>query len=279
MSSLRGRLAERGLAPSKSRGQNFLRSEATAARIVELVGIEPADAAVEIGPGTGQLTRAIAARARRTVALEIDRGLVALLAEAELPASVEVRHQDALRADLAGLARELGAPVVLIGNLPYNISGRLLGALLGPKNPFRRWGFMLQREVADRVLAEPDSPDYGTLSVLTRLFSRARRVLDLGPHEFEPRPKVRSSFVVFDPPEAWPELADPALLRRVVRAAFQQRRKTLRRALEALGESVDAALARAGIDPRRRGETLDEREFSRLANALAQSLVDSAPER
>jgi 16S rRNA (adenine1518-N6/adenine1519-N6)-dimethyltransferase len=269
MSSLRSRLAERGLAPAKSRGQNFLRSEATAARIVELVGVEPADAAVEIGPGTGQLTRALAARARRTVALEIDRGLVALLAEAGLPASVEVRHQDVLQADLGGLARELGAPVVLIGNLPYNISGRLLGALLGPNNPFRRWGFMLQREVADRVLSEPDSGDYGTLAVWARLFSRARRVLDLGPHEFEPQPRVRSSFVVFDPPEAAPDVRHPALLRRVVRAAFQQRRKTLRRALEGVAEGVDGALEQAGIDPRRRGETLDELEFARLANALA----------
>jgi 16S rRNA (adenine1518-N6/adenine1519-N6)-dimethyltransferase len=274
MSSLRSRLAERGLAPSRSRGQNFLRSEATAARLVELVGIEPADAAVEIGPGTGQLTRAIAARARRTVALEVDRGLVALLAEAELPASVEVRHQDALRADLGGLARELGAPVVLIGNLPYSIAGRLLGALLGPNNPFRRWGFMLQREVADRVLAEPDTDDYGTLAVWARLFSRARRVLDLGPHEFEPRPKVRSSFVVFDPPERPHEVRQPALLRRLVRAAFQQRRKTLRRALEGVSEDLDRALAEVGIEPRRRGETLDEREFARLANALS-GAVDS----
>jgi 16S rRNA (adenine1518-N6/adenine1519-N6)-dimethyltransferase len=269
--TLRSRLAERGLAPSRSRGQNFLRSEATAQRIVELVGIEAGDAAVEIGPGTGQLTRAIAARARRTIALEIDRGLVALLADAGLPASVEVRHQDALQADLGGLARELGAPVVLIGNLPYNISGRLLGALLGPNNPFRRWGFMLQREVADRVLADPDTRDYGTLAVWARLFSRARRVLELSPHEFEPRPKVRSTFVVFDPPERPADVRQPALLRRVVRAAFQKRRKTLRRALQGAVEDVDRGLAQAGIDPQRRGETLDELEFARLANALVDS--------
>jgi 16S rRNA (adenine1518-N6/adenine1519-N6)-dimethyltransferase len=273
VSSLRSRLAEQGLAPSRSRGQNFLRSEATARRIVELVGIEPADAAVEIGPGTGQLTRAIAERARRTVALEIDRGLVRLLAEAELPPSVEIRHEDALEADLGGLARELGAPVVLIGNLPYSIAGRLLGALLGPNNPFRRWGFMLQREVADRVLAKPDTPDYGTLAVWTRLFSRARRVLELGPNDFEPRPKVRSSFVVFEPPEVPADVHQPALLRRLVRAAFQKRRKTLRRALHGVVEDVDRGLARAGIDPQRRGETLDEAEFARLANAL----VDSRP--
>jgi 16S rRNA (adenine1518-N6/adenine1519-N6)-dimethyltransferase len=271
--TLRSRLAERGLAPSRSRGQNFLRSPETARRIVELVGIVPADAAVEIGPGTGQLTFAIAERARRIIALEVDRGLVALLADAGLPESVEVRHEDALEADLGGLARELGPPVVLIGNLPYSISGRLLGALLGPNNPFRRWGFMLQREVADRVLAEPDTPDYGTLAVWTRLFSRARRVLDLSPHEFEPRPKVRSSFVVFDPPEAPADVRQPALLRRVVRAAFQKRRKTLRRALQAAVEDVDRGLEQAGIDPQRRGETLDELEFARLANAL----VDSRP--
>jgi 16S rRNA (adenine1518-N6/adenine1519-N6)-dimethyltransferase len=268
MTSIRSRLAARGLAPSRSRGQNFLRSPATAERIVDLVGIEPADAAVEIGPGTGQLTRAIAARARRTVALEIDRGLVALLAEASLPQSVEVRHEDALEADLGGLARELGRPVVLLGNLPYGIAGRLIGALLGPNNPFRRWGFMLQREVADRVLAEPDTGDYGTLAVWARLFSRPRRALELPPHEFEPRPKVHSTFVVFDPPETPPDVRQPAVLRRLVRAAFQQRRKTLRRALHGAAEGIDAALASTGIDPQRRGETLDELEFARLANAL-----------
>ena len=239
------------------------------------MGVTPEDAAVEIGPGMGQLTRPLAERARRTVAIEVDRGLVRLLRESSLPESVELLHADALKADLGGIARRLGPPVVLLGNLPYQISGRLLAALLSPNNPFRRWGFMLQREVADRLLAEPGCPEYGTLSVWARLFSHAQRVLDLGAAEFEPRPRVRSSFVVFEPRSGADGIESIPLLRRTVRAAFQQRRKTLRRALRGTTSGVESALDRAGIDPLRRGETLSELEFVALANAL-HAQADSA---
>jgi 16S rRNA (adenine1518-N6/adenine1519-N6)-dimethyltransferase len=248
---------------------------------VTLVGVEPGDAAVEIGPGTGQLTRPLARIARRTLALEIDRGLVRMLAEeGELPPSVEVREADALHMDLFALVAELGAPVVLLGNLPYSVAGRLLGNLLAPGIPFRRMGFMLQSEVADRVLAKHDTPEYGTLSVYARLWTRARRVLELSPEEFSPRPKVRSSFLVFEPRTDGPVVRDPELLRRVVRAAFQQRRKQLRRALKAAFPHAEAGLEAAGIDAQRRGETLDDVEFARLADALApRAGLTGAPER
>ena len=209
IASIRSYLGARGLAPSRARGQNFLRSDETAARIVEVVGIEPTDAAVEVGPGLGRLTRAISCVARRTIALEVDRGLVRLLADTELGPNVEVRHEDVLEADLGGLARVLGPPVVLIGNLPYRIAGRLLGQLLGPRTPFRRFGFMLQREVADRVLAEPGTSDYGPLAVWTRVWTEARRALSLGPADFEPRPRVHSTFVVFDPAPSPPPAQHP----------------------------------------------------------------------
>lgn len=269
MSSVRDALQRYRLAPSRARGQNFLRSAETARRLVELSGLSEGDAAIEIGPGLGELTRPIAAVARRTVALEVDRGLVRALRDAELPDSVEVRHQDALSADLGGICRELGPPLVLLGNLPYRISGRLLVALLGPRNPFRRWAFMLQQEVADRVLASPGERAYGTLSVWAGLFSRPERVMELGPGEFVPRPRVRSSFVVFDPGPGVPELVDLPTLRKVVRNAFQYRRKTLRRALKGRLPEAEAALEAAGIDPMRRGETLEPEEFLALANAFA----------
>jgi 16S rRNA (adenine1518-N6/adenine1519-N6)-dimethyltransferase len=272
LGSIREQLASEGLAPSKARGQNFLRHPATATRLVEAIGIEPADAVVEIGPGLGQLTVALAAASRRLIALEVDRGLVELLANSTLPPNVEVRHQDVLTADLGGIARELGAPaapVVLAGNLPYNISGRILGMLLSPRNPFRRFGLMLQYEVGERVLAAPDTPEYGTLSVWARLYTRAWRALELGPGEFVPRPKVRSSFLVFEPVDSGIPVDDVRALRRVVRAAFQHRRKTLRRVLRGLSPAADAALEAAEIDGQRRGETLSEAEFARLANALA----------
>jgi len=275
--SLRRRLAERGLAPSKARGQNFLRSPELAQRLVEIAGIEPADAVVEIGPGTGQLTRPIAAVARATVALEVDRGLVALLREQEWPASVEIREGDALEADLGGVARALGPPVVLVGNLSYQIAGRLLARALGPHNPFRRMAFMFQLEVAERALARPGEPGYGPLAIWTRLWSRARLGLELGPGAFEPKPRVRSAFVVFDPREAEVPIVDVGRLRDLVRTAFQHRRKTLRAALRGRIAGADPAMEALGIEPRRRPETLSELEFAGLANALARGGAQGGP--
>lgn len=176
-----------------------------------------------------------------------------------------------MEADLGGLAAELGAPVVLIGNLPYRISGRLLGRLLGPRTPFRRWAFMLQREVADRVLAEPGTREYGPLAVWAGVWTVARRVLALSPEEFDPRPRVYSSFVLFDPAPRPPAVVAPAALREVVRHAFQHRRKTLRGALRGRIPEAERALERAGIDPGDRPETLSPNDFVRLANALSEA--------
>ncbi|MFQ5697944.1 MAG: 16S rRNA (adenine(1518)-N(6)/adenine(1519)-N(6))-dimethyltransferase RsmA [Myxococcota bacterium] len=268
MSSIRDTLQAAGLAPSKARGQNFLRSSATARRLVAAAGVTAADAVVEVGPGLGQLTRPLAAVARRVVAIEVDRGLVRWLASQELPATVEVLHQDVMQADLGGLARTLGPPVMLVGNLPYSLSGRLLGALLGPRNPFRGMALMLQSEVAERVLAEPGSPAYGPLAVWSRLWMPARRALSLGRGEFEPEPQVRSTFLLFAPRRPAPQV-DPGLLRRLVRTAFQQRRKGLRGALRREFPAADRALRRAGIEGLRRAETLSEEEFVRLAGAIA----------
>ncbi|HXZ84720.1 MAG TPA: 16S rRNA (adenine(1518)-N(6)/adenine(1519)-N(6))-dimethyltransferase RsmA [Myxococcota bacterium] len=270
MASARRELAAHGLAPSKTRGQNFLRRAEIATRIVERLALRGSDAVLEIGPGLGQLTRALAVVARRTLALEVDRGLVGLLAaQGDLPASVEVRLADALEADFPALVRELRPPVVLVGNLPYSIAGRLLGKLLVPDSPFRRIGCMLQRELADRVLAAPGSKDYGTLSVYAGLWFTGERLLDLSRQEFSPRPKVRSTFLALAPRPAPPEVGDVALLRRLVRAAFGQRRKQLRGALEREFPHAGEVLAGLRIDARRRGETLDPAEFAALANALA----------
>jgi 16S rRNA (adenine1518-N6/adenine1519-N6)-dimethyltransferase len=127
---------------------------------------------------------------------------------------------------------------------------------------------MIQSEVADRVLAAPGTSSYGTLSVWARLWTRARRVLDLGPEDFVPRPKVRSAFVVFDPRIDGPEIENLRLLEQIVRCAFQHRRKTLRGALRGRVPGAERGLAAAGIDSRRRGETLSELEFVHLANAV-----------
>jgi len=215
------------------------------------------------------LTRPIARIARRTLAIEVDRGLVRLLEAEGLPAGVELMHADALQVDLDAIARDLGPPVVLLGNLPYSIAGRLLARLCAPRSPFRRFGLMIQSEVADRVLAMPGTPAYGTLSVWARLWTDARQVLALGPGEFVPRPKVNSAFVVFDPIPESVEIEDQELLREIVRCVFQHRRKTLRGALRRRVPGAEQGLEAAGLDPSRRGETLSEREFVQLANAIA----------
>ncbi len=243
------------------------------------MGITPEDAVVEIGPGLGALTREIAAIARRTIAIEVDRGLVKLLGEEEWPGIVEIRHQDALKADLGGISRELGPPNVLLGNLPYSIAGRLIAALCSERNPYRRWGLMIQAEMADRVMASPGDAAYGTLSVWARLWTSPQRVMELGPGHFEPRPKVRSTFLVFDPAPDPPLIHDVGLLRKVVRTAFQYRRKTLRRALASEFSDLGDSFERAEVDPKRRGETLSELEFARLANAMVMEPADDRDPR
>ena len=179
-----------------------------------------------------------------------------------------MRLADALDADLPALVRELRPPVVGVGNLPYSIAGRLLGDWLAPDTPFRKIGAMVQRELADRILAAPGSDDYGTLSVYARLWFTGERLLELSREEFSPRPRVRSTFLALTPKPS-PLAVDPAVLRRLVRAAFGQRRKQLRGALEREFPRAPEVLAELRIDARRRGETLDEAEFAALANALA----------
>ncbi len=206
--------------------------------------------------------------ARRTVALEVDRGLVDLLRKSELPESVDLRHADVLRTDLGSIVRELDPPVVLLGNLPYRISGRFLAALLGPRNPFRRMALMLQAEVADRLLADPGTPAYGVLSVWASLWSHGERALELGPEAFDPRPRVRSTLLVFQP-TAGPRVDDVPLLRQLVRRAFQHRRKTLRAALRGPYPSIAPAFEESGVDPSLRAGALAPQDFVDLANAMA----------
>jgi 16S rRNA (adenine1518-N6/adenine1519-N6)-dimethyltransferase len=244
---------------------------------VAAAGITPEDAVVEIGPGLGDLTRAIAAVARRVVAIEVDRGIHAALAASPPPGRIEVRLGDALAEDLSGLGRSLGEPVVLMGNVSYQIAGRLLMKILAEEGmaPYRRAAFMMQAEVAERLAAPPGSDAYGVLSVFTQRAARTRVALRFGPEAFVPRPRVQSAFVVVDP---LPGIgAPPAELRALVAAAFQQRRKTLRSVLRRLAGSAalaEAALAAAGgLDGGRRGETLSGAELASLARALAPYLV------
>jgi 16S rRNA (adenine1518-N6/adenine1519-N6)-dimethyltransferase len=253
-------------------GQHFL-EPAWAEKLVAAIGASPADLFVEIGPGLGALTRPLAATGATVHAVEIDRDLAATLAE-WAPPNVSIVTGDVLALDDAGVLPAGDRAVRIVGNLPYNISSPILFRTLDlarTTGRVRDAVFMLQREVADRVLAAPGSGDYGPLAVMLGLFADRTRVLTLPPGAFRPAPQVHSAVVrlAFRPPAA--PIGDVGRVDRVVRTAFQQRRKTLANALRPIlapGADAAPAFAAAGIDPTRRPETLTAVEFVRLTDAL-----------
>jgi len=252
-------------------GQHFLRDQATARAIVDLVAPTERDLVVEIGPGDGALTGLLAGRAGRVIALEIDRALSAAL-RARLPA-VEVLDADARSWNYAGLVGQAGGRVLILGNLPYSVGKPILMALIEARAAIHEMALMLQREVAERIAAPPGGKSYGSLSVFTQLHCDVRLALRVPPGAFRPPPKVDSAVLhlrVLREPRV--PLADPRRFESVVRAAFAQRRKMLANALGAgLGlplDSVRRGAAAAGVDPTRRAETLSLSEFAALATAL-----------
>lgn len=267
-------------------GQHFL-EPAWRHRVVDACRLAADDAVVEIGPGTGALTDLLLARASRVLAIEIDRDLAAALASRNDP-RLTVHAGDVLQ-DAAGqgiddwLGPDLAAPWRVVGNLPYNVASPIL-ARLG------RWRdcrpgladatVMLQAEVAERLIATPSTKEYGVLTLSMALVADVTALLDLPPGAFRPAPQVRSTLVrlTFRPPP--PGVHHPALVDRLIRTAFTQRRKTLANGLRALaggdGLDVAAAIAAAGLDGRRRPETLQLLEFSALADAW-QARTASSP--
>ena len=229
---------------------------------------------LEIGTGMGILTRALAGRAAKVVSLEVDAGLVrALRAESLLPGNVELQHADALEADLLGLARAAGTPVRLVANLPYSISGPLLRKLLDLHAALVDWSVMLQAEVGARLVAQPNTREYGSLTVLHRLLVDVKREMKLAGGCFFPPPKVDSVFLRMSPlPQPALSAAELPEVERFVRAAFGQRRKTLANALRGGGVDTSALapqLAALGLDPRARAESLTPVEFLALCRGLA----------
>jgi 16S rRNA (adenine1518-N6/adenine1519-N6)-dimethyltransferase len=262
--------------PRKRFGQHFL-EPAWARKVVDAASPGPTDVFLEIGPGRGALTTILAPRVAEVVAVEIDRDLAAALSARALP-NVRAVTGDFLDVDLPTLLARDGAAskrgaIRAIGNLPYNVSSLILFRLLDVADEFSDATLMLQREVADRLLAPADTSEYGVLSVLTRIHADVARVLDLPPGAFRPPPKVRSAVVrlTFRTPLV-DRGAQPAVVR-LVRGVFQHRRKTLANALRGSRPDLDAdrildALAEAGVDGRRRPETLEVTEFRRLAECL-----------
>jgi len=257
-----GRGAERHQ-PRKRFGQNFLVDRHYIERIVAAIAPRPDDTMVEIGPGLGALTRELAGRVRRLTLIEIDRDLAARL-QAEFGDDVSLHVVDALGFDFTSLGRGLR----VIGNLPYNISSPLLFHLAEHANAIADITVMLQKEVVQRMAAEPDTPAYGRLSVMLQVRFRVERLLLVPAGAFQPAPKVESAVARLTPLETPPAITDTRLFAQLVTAAFGQRRKTLRNALSAW--TTAAELQAQGIDPGARGETLAVSDFVRLANALAE---------
>lgn len=260
-----------GLRASKRLGQNFLINSAIVQGIVAAAEIEEGDRVLEIGPGIGTLTQGLAEAGARVTAVELDKKLPAVLAETlKGYDNVTVVQGDILKTDIKALMGP--EPFKVAANLPYYITTPILMALLEQKLPITHIVTMVQKEVAERMVAEPGGKDFGALSVAVQYFTEPEIVLDVPPSSFLPPPAVDSVVIacrVLSQPSV--AVKDEKMFFRVVRTAFGQRRKTLSNALKGLGfdkEKVAAALESADIVPSRRGETLSLAEFAALADYL-----------
>jgi 16S rRNA (adenine1518-N6/adenine1519-N6)-dimethyltransferase len=256
-------------------GQHFLADRGYQRRIAEAAGIRPGETVLEIGPGRGALTRHMAPLAERLVLVEVDRDLAGALAEEfrGVP-SVEVIQGDILKLPIRTIAPDPRA-LRVVGNIPYNLTTPILFHLLERPRPLEIL-LMVQREVADRILAPPGTREYGALSVGVRTVAEVERVMEVPPGAFRPRPKVHSTVVRIRPLAPPPlSASEEEALRGLTRAAFQWRRKQLGTILRdhpelALGRGrAEAVLREEGVEPRARPETLSPEAFLRLSRTLS----------
>lgn len=266
-------LRRHGLRPKKAWGQNFLGSDHHLDAIADACGITPGDTVVELGAGLGHLTRKLAARGARVVAVERDRELVPVLREELAGLPVEIVEANAATIDLAPLRERAGRDLIVVGNLPYHLSTEILFHVEAQRPLVQRMVFLLQKEVTDRIAADPGGKEYGVLSVLLQLHADVDVPHHVPAGAFTPPPEVESAVVRLErraAPRADP--GDEALFRKVVKGAFVQRRKTVANSLKGAGvasaEALSRALDAAGIDPGRRAETLSVEEFAALSRAL-----------
>ena len=276
-------LAGYGLAPSKKRGQNFLKHRSTAVRIVAKAEFTKEDHILEVGVGLGALTLCLAEQVAQVTGIEIDRGIVAYLQQTDkLPDNVNLLHEDILKSDFKSLHQKIGKPLKIISNLPYSISNPFIFKLIDNRTLIERVVILLQKEMAQRLTAAPNTKEYGIPSVLLQSCAELRQLMEVGAAEFHPRPKVDSLLIEirFDSGK----ISDDQFkaLRDTVRAAFSARRKTLSNNLTASlpndlcgttdrsrkREFVLASLQAAGLKPDIRAENLTVEQFRLLARHL-----------
>jgi 16S rRNA (adenine1518-N6/adenine1519-N6)-dimethyltransferase len=276
-------LRQQKLAPKKRFGQNFLVNKNISEKIVRLAEINPDDTIIELGVGFGALTGHLAKICKKVIGLEIDSGIIRWhKEEGSLPDNMTLIHQDILQADFSRLAKEAGGRIKIIANLPYSISNPLLFKLTLHRDEMEWAVLMLQKEVAQRLSADIGTKNYGILTVRMAACASVQKLLDLGPQHFHPRPKVDSQVVkiTFYPKperaETLPE-CDYDFFKKIIDAAFQQRRKTLVNALSSSKQiginkiNIENALTQMNLDSRIRGEKLQVEDFVALANILQHS--------
>lgn len=257
---------------TKSLGQNFLIDNSVLTDIIERAEIDSEDTIIEIGPGVGTLTRELLRRAKEVYAIELDTSLIPILNE-ELKEfhNFKLINEDALKVDFNKII-ESNKSVKLVANLPYYVTTPIISKLLLGGYKFKSLTIMIQKEVAERIASEPDCKEYGSLSIFVQYFCNVSIIRKVSPECFVPRPKVESIVLKmdrFDEPRV--KVKDEKLFFAVVRSAFNMRRKTLWNALKSLkvdSASMESAFNDAGIDPKRRGETLSIEEFAKLSDSI-----------
>ena len=274
MVSIRQELKEYGLIPRKGLGQHFLVDRNILNKIIRTAQVEKEDVVLEVGPGLGEMTIALACQAKKVIAIEIDSKLVTILKEKLKDyGNVEVVKSDILKVDFKNFYKREGQPIKVVANLPYQISTPLLFHFIELKEFFSTLTLMLQKEVAERMVAPPGGKDYGPLSIFVQSFLDISIRFFIKPSAFFPPPKVESAVVHM----VWKEkpmieMKDEEWFKRVVKACFSYRRKTLANALKhsklSLPESIRSKMEKIGIDSRRRPETLSIQEFASLAETL-----------
>ena len=265
---LRDVIARHGLQASKSLGQNFILDRQLLARIAAIPGPLEGQKVYEVGPGPGGLTNALLEAGASVIAVERDRRCMPALAElqARYGGKLRVMDADAMHVDERAL---VGCDAHIVSNLPYNVgTALLLRWLVGPWPPWWRSAtLMFQREVADRIVAAPDTRDYGRLSILAQWRSEARIAMNVHRSAFVPPPKVMSA-VVHILPKGQPDGVDPKVLERLTEAAFGQRRKMMRSSLKDVPGALDA-LEKLGVDSSRRAETVSVSDWVAIAKELS----------
>ena len=269
-------------------GQNFLVDARVLDKIIQSAGVTKEDCVLEVGPGIGTMTQALSEAARQVVAVEIDDHLIPILQETlkECP-NVKVIHGDILKTDVKAIADEYneGCPLHVIANLPYYITTPIIMGLFESGVPLTSITIMVLKEVADRMKAEPGTKDYGALSLAVQYYAEPYLVANVPPNCFIPRPNVGSAVIRLTRHEQPPvQVADEKLMFRLIRAAFNQRRKTLANSLNNSPElffpkeQIQEAIAALDVSPSVRGEALSLEQFAQLANLLSKKRVQVSEE-